>query len=195
MGQRRQARHKFFLRNFYRKAVLSLPASERRRDSRRVAERLAGLEDFRQAKVVALYVALPHEVDMRPVLDLCRRLKKTVALPVADPATAALRFYSPNRGGSWRKNVYGIPEPTPETSVPVPARSVGLFLVPGRAYTPEGVRLGAGGGFYDRLFTRYPRAKRLGVAYDVQLVWRLPVAEGDQKVDAVLTPRRLYRRT
>ena len=82
---------------------------------------------------------------------------------------------------------YGIPEPRPE----LPAATAQeldemLFLVPAVGCDRRGVRLGRGGGFYDRLLTQCACA--VAVIYSCQLVEQaLPAAEWDMPMDVVVT--------
>ena len=65
-----------------------------------------------------------------------------------------------------------------------------MFLVPGVAFTPCGVRLGRGVGWYDRALGRHPRGIRIGLAYGFQVVPRLPEAPWDVRMHAVVTESR-----
>jgi 5-formyltetrahydrofolate cyclo-ligase len=66
-----------------------------------------------------------------------------------------------------------------------------LFLVPGLAFDARGARLGRGAGSYDRALARHVNALRIGLAYEFQLVQRLPEAAWDIRMDAVATDARL----
>ena len=59
------------------------------------------------------------------------------------------------------------------------------MLVPGLAFTGDGVRLGHGGGYYDRLLERC-RCTTVGVCFAEQIVDVLPVQSHDVKVGRVL---------
>ncbi len=63
-----------------------------------------------------------------------------------------------------------------------------VVIVPGLAFTPDGRRLGQGGGHFDRFLTRL-RADcvTIGVAFDEQLVADLPTSPHDIAVDVVIT--------
>lgn len=70
----------------------------------------------------------------------------------------------------------------------VPPEAVDLFLVPGLAFTPDGRRLGRGGGYYDRLLARRAiGSTAIGICFAVQLLESLPTEPHDQRVDAVIT--------
>ena len=69
---------------------------------------------------------------------------------------------------------------------------VAVILVPGLAFTRDGIRLGRGMGFYDRFLNRYPQALRLGVAFEEQLATNLPTDPWDVTLDALLTDGQTY---
>jgi 5-formyltetrahydrofolate cyclo-ligase len=81
----------------------------------------------------------------------------------------------------------------PFASQPVcKAEEIAVVLVPGLAFTRDGVRLGRGMGFYDRFLSRYPHALRLGIAFEEQMAMALPTDAWDLPLDAVLTDNGAY---
>lgn len=84
------------------------------------------------------------------------------------------------------------PQPAPDTPLVEPM----TLLVPLLACTPAGVRLGQGGGYYDRYLAE--RADRgdmtvVGCAWDCQVVDDLPTEPHDMALDWIATPTRLIR--
>ena len=68
---------------------------------------------------------------------------------------------------------------------------IGAIIVPGLAFDESGGRLGRGGGFYDRLLETLPTAvPRIGVAFDEQILEKVPVEPWDQGVTTIVTPTR-----
>ena len=67
-----------------------------------------------------------------------------------------------------------------------------MLFVPGLAFDLEGNRLGRGGGWYDRVLAGLGKAvKRVGLAYEFQIMERLPVEAWDQKVHQIVTEKRV----
>lgn len=94
---------------------------------------------------------------------------------------------------SWaemRPGPLNIPEPPPNS----PEITPDLLLVPLLAATRTGIRLGQGGGYYDRALAGL-RSKgpvtAIGLAWDVQIVDALPRDPWDQLLDHIATPTRL----
>lgn len=92
---------------------------------------------------------------------------------------------------------YGILEPSEQTrALPerfAPPYAFDAMLVPGLAFTPDGERLGRGAGYYDRFLTRLrPNVPLIGLAYDEQILPRVPTDVHDRRVDVVVTATRVY---
>jgi 5-formyltetrahydrofolate cyclo-ligase len=63
-----------------------------------------------------------------------------------------------------------------------------VVIVPGLAFTPEGQRLGQGGGWYDRFLVGIrDDCEKVGVCFREQIVDELPIAPHDVAVDQVVT--------
>lgn len=90
---------------------------------------------------------------------------------------------------------HNIPEPDPAHSAPIDPDTIDAVAVPGLAFTSTGARLGQGGGFYDRFLADHPRALRVALAFDCQLVQSIPTDPHDQTVDAIVTPTRTLTTT
>lgn len=81
-----------------------------------------------------------------------------------------------------------VPEKTDDGYVVAHCGEVDLWICPGLAFTPDGKRLGFGGGWYDRfLAAAKPEAKAYGVAYSFQMKDRLPQGPWDRRLDGVVT--------
>lgn len=82
---------------------------------------------------------------------------------------------------------YGIPEPSGER---ISDESIiDMVVVPGVAFDRSGNRMGRGAGYYDRILKRVPQAKKVALAYDFQMVGRVPVEPHDIPMDHVIVPK------
>jgi 5-formyltetrahydrofolate cyclo-ligase len=139
----------------------------------------------RDDKAIGAYWPIKGEFDALPALYRWTEAdeERCIGLPVIDKTTKQLRFQMWFPGCEMEDDAYGIPKPK-DTPVFHPT----LLLVPCVGYGPEGVRLGYGGGFYDRtLATLQPRPFTVGLAYSFGFLPWLKAEPHDVPLDAVLT--------
>jgi len=134
---------------------------------------------------IGAYWPIKGEFDALPALFRWTEAdaKRRIGLPVVDKDSMQLTFQTWFPGCDMEADAYGIPKPRG-----TPRFEPTLLLVPCVGYGPEGVRLGYGGGFYDRtLATLQPRPMTVGLAYSNGFVPWLVAEPHDVPLDAVLT--------
>ncbi|MCL6636573.1 MAG: 5-formyltetrahydrofolate cyclo-ligase [Alicyclobacillus sp.] len=138
--------------------------------------------------VVGLYRALSAELDTHALADVLTGQGWRVAYPVAG-ADGSLAFYEATPATPWRQGRFGIWEPDAAAGAClVPAATLFAVVLPGLAYTRSGLRLGYGGGYYDRWLAQPAvRAWRIGMCFACQLAECLPVAGHDEPVHWLVT--------
>ena len=140
---------------------------------------LAYLEDI-GAEVVALYVSFGTEPDTAQLRAALREKKVTVLLPILEPDGALVFALD---AGLTTAGLRGIAVPTGE---PAPLETADVIVVPALAVDRAGVRLGRGGGSYDRaLSARTTSAPVIALLHPGEFVEGLPAEPHDVRVDAV----------
>jgi 5-formyltetrahydrofolate cyclo-ligase len=173
------------LRQLYRdrrKAfVAGLDAPAREHLERDLAEVCKPLKD--RYKHIASYASVGDEIDPRFV----EQMLGPHAFPRIEGKNLTFHL-SP-----WADLVPG-PLGIPQPPAGAPQVTPDLLLVPLLATTLDGVRLGQGGGYYDRtlaaLRTKGP-VTAVGLAWEVQIADFLPLDAWDQRLDLIATPARL----
>ncbi|HEY6009906.1 MAG TPA: 5-formyltetrahydrofolate cyclo-ligase [Nitrospirota bacterium] len=174
-----------------RKQVLSsrdgLPSAERARKSREIEERLFSLAEFSEAAVVMFFASFRSEVETGGMIRRALAAGKRVVLPKVKGEALALfeirdfdRDVSP---GAWN-----IPEPREAVSANL--GDIDLIILPGVAFDGQGNRLGYGAGFYDKLLPAF-RKTTVALAFEVQIVPRVPVSPHDIPVRKIVTEKRV----
>ena len=102
-------------------------------------------------------------------------------------------FYEIRDFSELQKGAYGILEPTGDRLL-LPQKD-DLMLVPGAAFDRNGYRIGYGGGYYDRYLRRHPDMKTIALAYDFQIISRVPAEEFDVPAGEVLFPQKQNKQT
>jgi 5,10-methenyltetrahydrofolate synthetase len=135
-------------------------------------------------RAIGAYWPIKGEFDALPALFRWSEFdeRRRIGLPVVHRETKQLRFHVWYPGCEMEEDAYGIPKPR-ET----PAFEPTLLLVPCVGYGPGGIRLGYGGGFYDRtLASLQPRPFTVGLAYSHGFVPWLTGEPHDVPLDAIL---------
>jgi len=174
----------------------TLTESERTKWSRRICYRLIDLPIVRDAEVVFVYMHFRSEVQTGEFIDHCLRQGKVVAIPhTLSEEKRLLSVRITDRQLDTEPGYCGIPEPRPGLlrGADFVPEKIDVAIVPGSVFDRAGGRLGYGGGYYDRfLFREARRAFRIGLAYDMQIVDRVPVERHDQLMDLVVTESNIY---
>ncbi len=175
------------IRSKMKERLLSQGKEEKREKDRIIKEKLSALPEFKESKTIGFYISLASEVDTVALIDEALRAGKTVLAPVI--AGDDLRFHRiEDRKADLAEGPCGILQPKKSREKPFPNDQMDLVIVPGVAFSKEGARLGKGRGFYDRFLKDLPRrVKRIGLAYDLQIIQDLPVTPQDVPVDTVIT--------
>jgi len=152
-------------------------------------EPLARLFPDPAGKVAALYHGLGSEISPLILADQMREAGWTLALPAVEDAEASrMVFRAWDPAQPLVHDAIGLRSPPPEQPVLEPD----LVIAPLLAFQADGVRLGQGGGYYDRALEGLRARKRvfvLGLAYSGQQAENLPQEPHDQRLDAILTEK------
>jgi len=152
-------------------------------------------QSFMGASLLAGFIPIKHEPGILPILSEHLASGRRLLLPVFDKdkgeyAMAQVRALD----GKWLETGnYGIREPLhsmPKRQPPFAFNEKALWLVPGVAFALDGMRLGRGGGYYDRLL-QGTDAIKIGVAFNCQIGDSLPSQPHDIHMDYLLTETRI----
>ncbi|MDB6059619.1 MAG: 5-formyltetrahydrofolate cyclo-ligase [Verrucomicrobiales bacterium] len=177
------------LRLVVRAKLHAITPEQRVRASALACARLREQKVWAQVKSVMFYSALIDVLDFAPLFDVALASGKSVALPKFVEATKSyVPFKISHAQRDCAAGKFGIIEPA-ATCAEFPANHLDLILVPGVAFDVTGHRLGRGQGHYDRLLANVVGIK-CGVAFDEQLVQRIPAEAHDIRMNCVLTPTR-----
>lgn len=180
------------LRKRLRAIRRAVPAAARRERSLRVETRLAEQPEWAAAKRVALYASMHSEVETDRIQARAFAEGKELFLPRMDAEKNDIELARVTEGDELVESGYGFAEPVSSASIVDPA-SIDLVLVPVLAVDERGFRLGYGRGFYDRLLPRLPRAFRVALAFDFQLMGELPNTPGDEPVHCIVADTQVIR--
>lgn len=185
------------LRQNLRRQRRQVSLFQQRQSEQHVLQQLIRLPEFRQAGNVGLYLDAFGEIQTRHLMQYCWKLKKTVYLPMICSMNQRLVWIKINRNQyqNQRFSYHPLGMHEPMAGRGQASTQLDLLIMPLLACDHFGTRIGMGGGYYDRTLAIAPRHPyRLGVAHDFQMIpQKLPREAWDQPLDALLTPKKLYR--
>ncbi|MEU6457602.1 5-formyltetrahydrofolate cyclo-ligase [Streptomyces sp. NPDC047065] len=177
-----------------------LTADDVRESGDALAARALGMPEVAGARAVAAYVSVGAEPGTLALLDALRARGVRVLLPALLPDndldwgeyTGTDSLARVRHGG--RMDLF---EPAGARLGPDAVTEADVVLLPGVAVDGRGLRLGRGGGSYDRVLARLERSGAgpalLVLLYDREVVAHVPGEPHDRPVDAVVTPSGVRR--
>ena len=161
--------------------------------ARALAGHLLATPEVRRAATVAAYVSIGTEPGTSWLLDGLVAAGKRVVLPVLLP-DGDLDWAAYDGDAGLAPARHGLLEPTSRRLGVDAVGTADAVVVPGLAVSSSGVRLGRGGGSYDRALGRVPVGTFTCVAlYDDEVDRAVPVEPHDRAVTAAVTPAGLRR--
>ena len=200
------------------KETLNLVKTGLPSQSRKICNTILGSSRYTSCTTLLAYMPLADEVDVLPVISDALKKGKKVFLPRVFPDTSKMEFYRYEEGTETAAGSFGIQEPEADEAksfsrflermsineyspaahssnyvdIPEPSQSAEhiLILVPGRAFTKSGSRIGRGKGFYDIYLAGLPQIfdiKKSGVCFSEQLLPELPTTPDDIMMDNIFS--------
>ena len=155
----------------------------------RIYNLLKKISNFKK-KIIGGYYPVNSEIDDLEILKEFEKKKIKISLPLIKK-NFKMNFIQCSLNNPFVVNKYGIPEPC-EGKVVNPD----ILLVPLVAFDKSLNRLGYGAGFYDRLIQSLRKKKKIitiGLAFDFQEVYLIPFSKYDQKLDYIVTNKKILK--
>ena len=179
-------------RNSAKAVRKSLSERDRKDFNLAISKKLASLPVIASAAVIMSYMAFGVELDLALFHQEMLRAGKKLAFPVTYEQRR-MEAYIPQGDDAWMVGTYGIRTPISQKSLLVDPKDISLIVVPCVAFDQNKMRIGWGGGYYDRYLPRCTNAYKIGVAYEVQRIEKIAVDSAwDVTLDVILTERNFY---
>jgi len=149
-------------RNLVKKEFAKLSQEELLKRSTALVNKLSKNQILRTAELVMVYLPLKDEVQLQTLFSQKKQ------------------FYIPNISGPTLKPVKLY------ENTPINAEKLDLIIVPGCAYTKEGVRIGRGAGYYDRFLVGIT-IPTIALALSFQIFPELPQEKHDVLIQEVIS--------
>ena len=172
------------LRKLFLGKRLQLTPSEIEKKSRQIAENFFLVDKIRNKKNFSVYLPINNEVEMRFIIKNLLKKHKNLYCPYFSKVDNTYYF---TKFLGWQKLEKGPHQILqPSKSEKVNPAIIEVAIIPGIAFDPQGLRLGYGKGVFDKLLSK-SKALRIGLAYDFQIVDKIPKEKHDLVMNVVIT--------
>lgn len=134
---------------------------------------------------VAFYIALGSELGCLPAIDIAAQAGIGILLPHVTGRAAPMHFHRWLPGEPLESGWRGLLQPRADA----PRAEPDAIVAPLVGFDSRFMRLGQGGGFYDRAFALRPMVKKIGFGWSVQQSCAIAVDPWDVPLDAMVTER------
>ena len=183
-------------KEYQRKISIKKRATLRDKNSnafKRLQDHLKDLINFKNYKIIASFISFKSEISTQFLNKFLLNNGKTLCLPIIKNNSETLNFIEYNLKTKLVSGKFGIMQPSDLSKEFLPE----IILTPCLAFDENGFRLGYGGGYYDKTFSYLKKIKHkfisIAVAFDDQKIDELVHDKYDQKIDYILTEKKLYK--
>ncbi|NUJ97650.1 5-formyltetrahydrofolate cyclo-ligase [Candidatus Gracilibacteria bacterium] len=171
------------IRKIIKENFLNYSSVSREQKDLHIMSKIFEHEKIKTCKKVALYISQADEPNTSKVISTFFEMGKNIYIPLIKDKN--LFFGELKKGVKLKKGQYNILEPD---IFDIYDGEIDIFLVPGRAFTYDGKRVGRGVGYYDKFFSgeKYKNAYKIGICYDFQIVPDFQEDTWDIKMDEII---------
>ena len=172
------------LRKSLKRKLRSLSNQQKKGASNLISEKL--IETVAENSSVLCYSPLQSEPNIWPAITYWLNSNFRVCLPKVEGQS--IESYIIKGTENLTRSSLSILEPDPSKHASISAMEIDFIIVPGIGFSPEGKRIGRGGGYYDRfLGTVSEPTLKVGVAFNSQITADIPTQKHDIPVDLLIT--------
>jgi 5-formyltetrahydrofolate cyclo-ligase len=161
--------------------------------SNKIISSIMELPEFINSKNIMLYLSFNNEVNTYPLARWCLDNGKTIIAPYCIQSQREIVPYKiTNLMNDLTKSTFGVMEPNHNLLSKVNIEDIDLIIVPGVVFDEHCNRIGFGAGYYDRFLPkRLKSTPAIGIAYDYQIIDKVPTGEYDVPLDFIITQERI----
>ncbi|WP_313339414.1 5-formyltetrahydrofolate cyclo-ligase [Sedimentibacter sp.] len=186
-------------KNNLRKRILSirngLKPEEAEQKSKVIMNKLTSLDEYKSSKVVFIYMSFKNEVNTYELIERMLSEHKRVVIPYTDTKnTEIIPSEIKQLKDDLVLNSFGYYEPVLEKIKQVKPEELDLIITPGVVFDESLNRVGFGKGYYDRILSKKRKdTKVIAVAYEFQVIDKVPTEPHDIKMDMIITEERIIQ--
>ena len=158
--------------------------------SQAIAKQLLAIAKIRNKNNFSAYLSINNEVDTKRIIDSLIQKEANIFVPAFLATNNDYLFTRFNGWQNLEEGPKGILQPQIIESFD--SLLIEVAILPGLAFSKDGVRLGYGKGVFDRLLSK-SKAIKIGLAYDFQIVKMIKKETHDLLMNLVVTEKKVYK--
>lgn len=158
-----------------------------------IISKLFNTDYYKNAKTIMTFISFGAEVDTHDFIKTSIINNKKIVVPITVPKTKQLKLSEVLDFDKLEIGFYNILTPKKEFIKYVDPSEVDLIIVPGVAFDKSGYRIGYGGGYYDRFLSKLDHVTKISLAFDMQLVDKIPHEHFDIPVNYIITENEIMK--
>lgn len=160
-----------------------------------IFDRITGLEEFRNAETVGLYLSFDNEVDTFELLKLLKASGKRIVTTFTESSEVVLiPLYVNDIDKDLVEGAWGYLEPRVDQLEKAAEEDIDFVIVPGVVFDEKRNRIGFGKGYYDKYLSKLrDDAVTAALAYEFQVLESVPAESHDIKMKFIVTEDRIIR--
>lgn len=176
----------------------SIDIVEKEDMDKKILDRFYESEYYKKSKKIFIYISYNSEINTREIIEKALKDNKKIYVPRTEFKARLMDAVEITSLNNLIKSPYGALEPTIKEPH-IDPNELDLIVVPGLAFDRQGGRTGYGAGFYDRYFKKISgnsikKIVTLALAYDFQILDKVPMSEQDVPVSYVITEKEFIER-
>jgi methylenetetrahydrofolate dehydrogenase (NADP+) / methenyltetrahydrofolate cyclohydrolase len=180
------------MKNLIRKKIknklVTLDSKIAIKKSLKIQENLFNLDFFNKAQKIGIYYSKENEVSTINLISKLLKKNKTVIIPKIN--NSKLEFKKINSLKDLEKGSFDIFEPLAKCKNINP-KELDLIIIPCIAIDEKGNRIGRGKGFFDKFLSRNKNIKTICLAYELQILPKIDPENHDQKIDIIVSEKKV----
>lgn len=160
------------------------------RKSSQIEKRFFEMNEYKESQTILFYVSYDNEVYTHNMIKKSMSEEKNVVVPISNKENRTLILSKLDKWENLETGSHTILEPKKGCIEKISLDRIDLIIVPGVGFDKQGHRIGHGMGYYDRLLKDSRGASHIGLAFELQIVDKIPIEEHDIPVEKIITEKR-----
>jgi len=182
------------LRKDMLKKINQISKEEIDSNSSLILNNLKTFEDYLKNKNVFIFVSFNNEVNTFNIIECLKPIAKKILIPKVNAVTKEMDIYEFSSYDNLLLSSYGILEPDEKKCKKLNINIIDTVITPGVVFDTKGYRIGYGGGFYDKLFSKLKDdVVKIAIGFETQIIPEIPNDFYDKPVNFLITEENIYR--